>query len=159
MHWAPPIDELRFGLDPLSAFFAVPLLVLGAICGVYGAFYLDDQRERRWLAAPACFYNLLVGSMVLVLLARDAIGLLIAWELMTLASYALVAFDYTSPEVRRRCHRPARPRAPATETSRGSTSAQDRIWRNRALSGPPPAGQRCYRRPAGYARIPSSSRC
>jgi len=99
--WAPPIETLRLGLDPLSAFFIVPLVLLGAVCGVYGAFYLDDQRERRWLAAPACFYNLLVASMLVVLISRDAIGFVIAWELMTLASYFLVVFDHEQLEVRR----------------------------------------------------------
>jgi len=99
--WAAPIDELRFGLDPLSAFFVIPLVVLGAIGAIYGAFYLDDQRVKRWLGAPACFYNLLVAAMLVVLLARDAIGLLIAWEVMTLASYLLVVHDHAQPEVRR----------------------------------------------------------
>ncbi len=99
--WAAPIDHLSFGLDPLSAFFIAPLLVLGAICGIYGAFYLDAQRARRWLAAPACFYNVLVAAMLLVLISRDAIGFIIAWELMTLASYALVVFDHTQADVRR----------------------------------------------------------
>ena len=99
--WAPPIDELRLGLDPLSAFFIAPLAVLGAICAVYGAFYLDDQRARRLLAVPACFYNLLLAAMLVVLLARDAIGFVIAWEIMTLASYFLVTFDHDQSEVRR----------------------------------------------------------
>ncbi len=99
--WAPPIEHLQFGLDPLSAFFVVPLMVLGAICAIYGAFYLDDQRTQRWLAVPACSYNLLVGAMLLVLISRDAIGFLIAWELMTLASYVLVIFDHAQADVRR----------------------------------------------------------
>jgi hydrogenase-4 component B len=99
--WAAPIDELRFGLDPMSAFFVVPLAALGAICAVYGAFYLDGQRARRLLAVPACAYNLLLAAMLGVLLARDAIGFVIAWELMTLASYALVTFDHAQREVRR----------------------------------------------------------
>lgn len=99
--WAPPIDQLRLGIDPLSAFFIVPLLVLGAVCAIYGAFYLDDQRTRRWLAAPACFYNLLVAAMLVVLISRDAIGFIMAWEVMTLASYFLITFDDAQPEVRR----------------------------------------------------------
>jgi hydrogenase-4 component B len=96
-----PIDELRFGLDPISAFFIIPLCVLGAICAVYGAFYLDDQRTRRLLGVPACFFNLLVAGMLAVLLARDAIGFVIVWEVMTLASYMLITFDHARSEVRR----------------------------------------------------------
>ena len=99
--WASPIDELRFGLDPMSAFFVVPLVVLGAICAIYGAFYLDDQRARRHLGFPAFFYNLAIAAMLVVLLARDAIGFVIAWEIMTLASYFLVTFDHAQSEVRR----------------------------------------------------------
>jgi formate hydrogenlyase subunit 3/multisubunit Na+/H+ antiporter MnhD subunit len=101
VHWAPPIGQLRFGLDPLSAFFVLPLLVLGAVCAIYGAFYLDAQRTRRILAAPACFTNVLVASMLLVLISRDAIGFIIAWELMTLSSYLLVVFDHAQDDVRR----------------------------------------------------------
>ncbi|HEY6038197.1 MAG TPA: proton-conducting transporter membrane subunit [Kofleriaceae bacterium] len=99
--WAAPIGELRFGLDPLSAFFVIPLVVLGAAGAIYGAFYLDDERDARWLGVPACFYNLLVAAMLAVLLARDAIGLLIAWEVMTLASYLLVVHDHAQPDVQR----------------------------------------------------------
>jgi formate hydrogenlyase subunit 3/multisubunit Na+/H+ antiporter MnhD subunit len=95
--WAAPVDQLRFGLDPLSAFFVIPLVALGAVCGIYGASYLEPARAR----APACFFNLLVAAMLTVLLARDAVGLVIAWEVMTLASYLLVVHDHALPEVRR----------------------------------------------------------
>jgi formate hydrogenlyase subunit 3/multisubunit Na+/H+ antiporter MnhD subunit len=99
--WAPPLGHVHLGLDPLSAFFVVPLLVIGATCAVYGAFYLDDQRDRRALGPPACSYALLIAAMLLVLLARDAIVFLIGWEVMTLASYLLVSFDHHEPDVRR----------------------------------------------------------
>jgi hydrogenase-4 component B len=98
---AAPLGDVTFGIDALSAFFIVPLVVLGAICSVYGAFYFDDQRERRWLAGPACFYNLLVASMLLVLIARDGIVFVMTWEIMTIASYLLVTFDHHEPEARR----------------------------------------------------------
>jgi hydrogenase-4 component B len=99
--WAAPLGDVRFGIDPLSAFFIVPLMTLGPLCAIYGGFYLDDQRARRWLAAPACAYNLLLAAMLTVLVARDGIVLVIAWELMTLASFVLVVFDHAEPEVRR----------------------------------------------------------
>ena len=101
VRWSAPLGDVRFGIDPLSAFFIVPLVVLGALCAVYGGFYLDDQRARRWLAAPACFYNLLLASMLTVLVARDGIVLVMAWEVMTLASFVLVVFDHAEAEVRR----------------------------------------------------------
>lgn len=96
--WAAPIEDVRLGIDPLSAFFAVPLLVLGASCAVYGAFYLDRARRA---GPPATLFNLLLAAMLLVVLARDAVVLLIAWEVMTLTSYLLVVHDHHEAAVRR----------------------------------------------------------
>lgn len=96
--WAAPIDEVRLGLDPLSAFFAVPLLLLGASCAVYGAFYLAPARRA---GPPAALFNLLLAAMLVVVLARDAVVLLIAWEVMTLTSYLLVVHDHHEAAVRR----------------------------------------------------------
>lgn len=99
--WAAPIDEVRLGLDPLSALFAVPLLALGASCAVYGAFYLAPRTDRaRRAGPPAALFNLLLAAMLAVVLARDAVALLIAWEVMTLTSYLLVSHDHHEPAVR-----------------------------------------------------------
>ena len=96
--WAAPIAEVRLGIDPLSAFFVVPLLLLGASCAVYGAFYLAPARRT---GLPAALFNLLLAAMLLVVLARDAVALLIAWEVMTLISYLLVVHDHHEAAVRR----------------------------------------------------------
>jgi formate hydrogenlyase subunit 3/multisubunit Na+/H+ antiporter MnhD subunit len=99
--WSIPSGPIEVGLDPLSAFFLVPLLGVGALCGVYGFFYMQGTWRRRAAAPPAFFFNLTLASMVLVLLARGAVILLVAWEVMTIASYVLVTFEHEEPEVRR----------------------------------------------------------
>ncbi|HEY0991275.1 MAG TPA: proton-conducting transporter membrane subunit, partial [Kofleriaceae bacterium] len=100
--WAPPIDEVRLGLDALSAFFVVPLLVLGACCAVYGVYYLAPGPDRpRAAGRAAALFNLLLAAMLLVVLARDAIVLVIAWEVMTLTSYVLVTHDHHEAAARR----------------------------------------------------------
>ena len=99
--WALPTGVVQLGLDPLTAFFLLPLLVMGAICGVYGYFYMQPYWSRRSAGTPAFFFNLMLASMVLVLLARGAVVLLVAWEIMTLTSYVLVAFEHEEAEVRR----------------------------------------------------------
>lgn len=96
--WPPPLGELTLGLDPLSAFFVLPLLVLGAACGVYGAAYLDPRRSIRM---PVMCFNLLLAAMLLVLVARNGIVLLFGWEVMTLASYLLVTYEHEHVETRR----------------------------------------------------------
>ena len=99
--WAVPGGELAVGLDPLSGFFLVPLLVLGAVCAVYGASYLRSYEGRRPLGPPACFFNVTLASMLLVLVARHGLLFLVAWEAMTLGSYLLITFDDADAEVRR----------------------------------------------------------
>ena len=99
--WAVPGGELAVGLDPLSGFFLVPLLVVGAVCAVYGASYLRSYEARRSLGPPVFFFNVTLASMLLVLIARHALLFLVAWEAMTLASYLLITFDDDAADVRR----------------------------------------------------------
>ena len=100
--WPAPYGEVALGLDRLSAFFLVPVLGLPAVAAVYGRSYLlgGGQRSGR-IGAAACFFNLLVASMALVVIARDAITLLVGWEAMTLTSFFLVSFEHHEPEARR----------------------------------------------------------
>jgi hydrogenase-4 component B len=99
--WALPGGEIVLGLDALSGFFLIPLLVLVAATAVHGRWYLLPAAGARNLALPSCFLNLCAASMVLVLLARHALLFLVAWEIMSLASYLLVSFDHHQAEVRR----------------------------------------------------------
>ena len=89
--WLQPLGTVHLALDALSAFFVVPVLVLGALCACHGA----AQR------IPGAAYNVLLAAMLAVLLARDGLALLIAWEAMTLASFLLVTREHAHDEVRR----------------------------------------------------------
>jgi len=99
--WAVPAGALDAGLDPLSAFFLIPLLLLSALAAVYGREYLLAFARRKSLGPPTFFFNLLVASMIGVVVARDGLLFLFAWEVMTLTSYALVVFEYEDPAVQR----------------------------------------------------------
>ncbi len=98
--WTPPYGDLLIGLDRLSAFFLVPLFALAAVAAVYGRAYLLSGK-RRSLGPPALFFNLLVASMALVVLARDAIVLVLGWEAIGLTSFLLVTFEHEEAGVRR----------------------------------------------------------
>ncbi|MHB8878563.1 MAG: proton-conducting transporter transmembrane domain-containing protein, partial [Myxococcaceae bacterium] len=101
LSWEAPTGDLLLGIDPLSAFFLVPLFGLSALAAIYGREYLLHYQGRKWLGPPALFFNLLVASMALVIMARSTVLFLVAWEVMTLSSYLLVVFDDREPEVRR----------------------------------------------------------
>lgn len=93
--WSVPGGALVVGLDPLSAFFLVPLFLLGALGAVYGRAYLGAR------VGPAAAFNGLLVAMALVLLARDALVLLVAWEVMNLLAFVLVTVDHHEADVRR----------------------------------------------------------
>ena len=89
--WPLPGASFSVGLDPISGFFLIPTLLLSALAAVYGIGYLRDSKKP---SGPAWFYfNVLVASMTLVLLARNGILFLIAWETMALSSFFLVVFE------------------------------------------------------------------
>jgi formate hydrogenlyase subunit 3/multisubunit Na+/H+ antiporter MnhD subunit len=98
--WQVPYGAFFVEIDALSAFFLVPILGLSALAAVYGAEYLAAYRETRRLGTAWFFFNLLVATMVVVVVARNAVLFLVAWELMALASFFLVTFEDDKPSVR-----------------------------------------------------------
>lgn len=98
--WQVPYGSFSVELDGLSAFFVVLILVLSALAAVYGGSYLLGQAGRKSLGTAWFFFNLLIASMVLVAIARNAVLFLVAWETMALTSFFLVTFHDEEPEVR-----------------------------------------------------------
>ena len=88
-----PFCTLRFGLDPLSGFFAVVIALLGLVGAVYGMGYWREHRGQRALGFGWAEYLVLVASMLGVVAARDGVFFLVAWEIMSLVSFLLVLFD------------------------------------------------------------------
>ncbi len=99
--WPVPGGRMALALDPLSAFFLVPIFLLSPLCAIYGAAYLKGEGAHRSLGPQWFFFNGLVAAMALVVTAANAVLFLAAWEIMSLASFFLVAFDHQRPEVRR----------------------------------------------------------
>ncbi|HAL92879.1 MAG TPA: oxidoreductase [Verrucomicrobia bacterium] len=94
--WSMPSGSFSVGLDPLSAFFLIPMFLLSGLAAVYSIGYFKPWAGRNpgrfWF-----FYNLLIASMALVLTARNGVLFLVAWETMSLASFFLVVFDDEEP--------------------------------------------------------------
>ncbi|MGD0138835.1 MAG: proton-conducting transporter membrane subunit [Tepidisphaeraceae bacterium] len=98
--WNVPYGSFFVEVDALAAFFLLPIFALSALAAVYGAEYLLPWRGRKSLGAAWLFYNFLVASMVLVVLAHNGVLFLLAWETMTLSSYFLVTFEHEQETVR-----------------------------------------------------------
>ena len=77
----------NFRVDALSAFFLVVVNLGGAGASLYGIGYgRHETAPERVLP----FYPVFLAGMNLVLVADDAFAFLLAWEFMSLASWALV---------------------------------------------------------------------
>ena len=68
---------------------------------LYGMGF-DRAKELTPRVEP--FFPLFAAAMNLVLIADDAYAFLFSWELMSLASWALVVARHTDPESRRAAH-------------------------------------------------------
>lgn len=99
--WNLPGGVLSVGLDPLSAFFLAPTLLLGAVAAVYGAQYMLANAGTRQLGFPFFGFNLLVASIAMVVLARNAVLFLLSWETMAVAAALLVSWDHQRKEAKR----------------------------------------------------------
>jgi formate hydrogenlyase subunit 3/multisubunit Na+/H+ antiporter MnhD subunit len=99
--WSAPGGALALAIDPLSAFFLVPLLVVTAATAVYGGAYLSVESRHKLLGPAWLWFDLLAASLVLVATARNGLLFLVAWEAMALCSYFLVIFHHEREEVPR----------------------------------------------------------
>lgn len=99
--WAVPMGELSLAIDPLSAFFLLPIFLVGLAAGVYGESYLKASHGHLSATAVRFFYFLLIASMAVVVCARNGMLFLAAWEVMALAAFFLVCSEDRKPEVRR----------------------------------------------------------
>jgi formate hydrogenlyase subunit 3/multisubunit Na+/H+ antiporter MnhD subunit len=101
LSWSVPYGAIFIAGDPLSAFFLVPVFGLSALAAVYGREYLAPFAGRKSLGFTWFAFNLLVASMAVVVVARQALLFLVAWESMSLSAYVLVTFEHEHQEVRR----------------------------------------------------------
>ena len=86
---------VHFNFDNLSAFFLLPVLLVGGAAAIHSPAYLKGHDHGKsgnyWF-----FFNMTLAAMTLVTLVRTPRIFLLAWELMGTMSFALVAFEYRS---------------------------------------------------------------
>ena len=87
----------HFRMDALSAFFLVLANLGGAGASLFAIGYgAHEQAPGRVLP----FYPVFLAAMTLVVLADDAFTFLVAWEFMSLSSWALVMAHHRDPDNR-----------------------------------------------------------
>ncbi len=99
--WGLPLSRFAVGLDTLSAVFLLPVFVVPACGAVYGLGYWKQAEHPANGRRLNLAYGVLAGAMALVVIARDGMLFLLAWEIMALAAYFAATAEDDKPEVRR----------------------------------------------------------
>lgn len=97
----PTMGHGLVGLDCLSAFFLVPVFLMGGLGSLYGLGYWPQDRHQRNGRKLQVFWGLLVAGMALLVTARHAMTFLLGWEFMALSAFLLVTTEDHREESRR----------------------------------------------------------
>lgn len=98
--WALPWGSFTVAVDPLSCLFLLPVFIVPMLGSVYGLAYWKQRDHVSNARKLGIFYGILAGSMALLVIARDGVLFLIAWELMALAAFFASTVDDENVNVR-----------------------------------------------------------
>jgi hydrogenase-4 component B len=85
---------LSYSVTPLSAWFLMVFGLIAVPVAMYSVAYFAHSIAPSRMAAVGSGFNVVLGAVEVVFIAADVITFLFAWELMTLATAALVATEH-----------------------------------------------------------------
>ncbi|MEZ7893417.1 MAG: proton-conducting transporter membrane subunit [Candidatus Wallbacteria bacterium] len=89
-------SSVALQLDPIGVLFGGIILVLGFLVTVYSAKYMqDDNRAKRYFT----LLLLMIAGMLGVALSADMFNMYVFFELMSIASYILIAYNRNAEAV------------------------------------------------------------
>lgn len=88
-------------VDSLSAFFLIPVFLIGGLGSIYGLGYWPQPLHPRTGARVSLFWGLLVAGMAFLLISKNGLTLLLGWETMALAAFFLICTEDQREECRR----------------------------------------------------------
>ena len=95
-----PVGTVRLVIDKLSAFFALVISVMSFLGTVYAIGYMRPYCGKKCATTSHFFFlAVLVSSMLAVVAVQNVVAFLIVWEIMSLSSFFLVAFENEREEV------------------------------------------------------------
>lgn len=99
--WGLPFGPCELSIDPLSAFFLLPIFTVAAAGSLFAIGYWPAVAHRSTEPGLTFFYGLLASSMALLVMARNGVFFLMAWEIMALSAYFLLVTEHGREDVRR----------------------------------------------------------
>lgn len=95
------IFPLTFKIDSLSRLYLTLLSVIVCAVSIFSPGYLSHIAAKIHAGQYWACFLVFIASMYAVIASADAITFLVAWELMSLASIALVATDHSHQSVQK----------------------------------------------------------
>jgi hydrogenase-4 component B len=99
--WTVPYGPMTCSIDPLSAFFLLPILTVSTCCSFYALGYWPAEKKQRNIGRLSFFFGLLVAGLIWVVLARSAVLFLFAWEIMAISAFFILTPEDNDEEVRK----------------------------------------------------------
>jgi len=97
--WSLPGARFTLRGDALGALFLLPVSLVPALLAHYGTAYWPDRTHESAPRLRLCF-GLAAASLALLCCAANGILFLVAWEVMAITCYLMVASEDRDPEVR-----------------------------------------------------------
>lgn len=100
----PLFGKESLSVDTLSAIFLLIIGIAGVATLIYSKGYLKQYLGKKSSAHISMHYAslaVMIISMMMVVMSSGGFSFLIAWELMTIASFLLILFDAQRAEVMR----------------------------------------------------------
>ena len=101
LKWSLPFGPCEFVIDPLSAFFLLPVFLVSAAGSIFAVGYWPAAEHPATERGLTFFYGLLASSMAILLTARNGVFFIMVWEVMALSAYFLLVTEHEREDVRR----------------------------------------------------------
>jgi hydrogenase-4 component B len=95
-----PFGAGEIGIDPLSAFFLLPVFLVTGCGALYGVGYWPAAQHPGNVGRLTFFLGLLSASLTVLMLARNLVLFLVVWEIMALAAFFALTVEDEKPQVR-----------------------------------------------------------
>src|ERR1035437_6833945 len=99
--WGLPFGPCELVIDPLSAFFLLPIFLVAAAGSLFALGYWPAREHRPTEPGLTFFYGILASSMAILVMARNGVFFLMVWEIMALSAYFLLVTEHEREDVRR----------------------------------------------------------
>ncbi len=94
-----PGTEISMAMDPLAAAFLLPIFLISGLGACFGLEYWSQAANQSNGRKLRLFYGLLTGALALLVVARNGVFFLMAWEVMALSAFFAVTTEGEKKDV------------------------------------------------------------